>query len=281
MSLCVLVDRAIVAVAGEEAEGLLNRLVTNSVLGMESGEARYAALLSPQGKIQFDFQVLKHPGGFWLDCRADQATDLAKKLAMFRLRAKVTIEQSDLVVVAAIGEPALSGTAYRDPRHGDLGLRTVVAPDHRPEFAGSADDYEARRVALGVPAGGVDFIYGDSFVHDANLDLLHGIDFGKGCYVGQEVVSRVHHRDSVRKRVVKLRFLGDPPTIGAALTAGPLQIGVLTSLAGQDGLATARLDRLAEAEASHAPVLAGETMVEVTLPTASPTPTQHPAVDDA
>ena len=120
-----------------------------------------------------------------------------------------------------------------------------------------------------MPQGGVDWAYGDTFVHDANLDLLHGVDFDKGCYVGQEVVSRVHHRNSARRRVVKVHFYGAPPSPGMPLAAGEIALGTITSTDGAEGLATARIDRLADAEASKVPVTAGDTLVGVTLPVAS------------
>ena len=274
MPSCQLLDRAVLQVSskgsGKEAETLLNRLFTRTVAGMATGEARYAALLSPQGKLQVDFLVYRTAEGFLLEAPSSEAEALAKKLTMFKLRAKVTISpQPDLAVAANWNEvPAMPGDAYRDPRHPALGARRV-AP--RAALAGLPTDessYEAHRIALGVPKGGVDFVYGDTFVHDANLDLLRGVDFDKGCYVGQEVVSRVHHRNSARKRIVKVRFEGTPPEIGAALTAGPAQIGTLTSLAGHAGLASARLDRLAEAEAESQPVHAGDSLVEVTPPAA-------------
>ncbi len=272
MAHSLLTDRALLLVSGEEAEALLNRLFTRNVAGMRVGEARYAALLTPQGKLMVDFLVYRRADGFLLDTPASEAEALAKKLTMFKLRAKVTIApQPDLAVAAAWGEApnGTPGDTYRDPRHPALGLRLVAA---REAFAGvPADDdtYETHRIALGVPKGGVDFPYGDTFVHDANLDLLHGVDFDKGCYVGQEVVSRVHHRNSARKRIVKVHFDGTPAEIGAALTAGPAQIGTLTSLAGHDGLATARLDRLAEAAAENQAVHAGTALVAIIAPEAS------------
>ena len=269
---CQLPDRAIVAVTGEEAESLLNRLVTNSVLGMEGGAARYAALLSPQGKLLFDFLVLRSHDGYWLDGPADLATELARKLTLFKLRAKVAIAlEPDLAVAASWGGPLMEapGQAFRDPRHDRLGYRIVAAPDRLASMGADTAAYEAHRIGLGVPRGGIDWPYGDTFVHDANLDLLHGVDFGKGCYVGQEVVSRVHHRNSARKRVVKLHFYGAVPEVGAPLAAGDAMLGTVTSLAGDEGLAAARVDRLAEAEASKVPVTAGETLVGVTLPAAS------------
>lgn len=272
MPYCLLPDRAIVAVIGEDAEGLLNRLLTKSVLEMAPNGARYAALLSPQGKLLFDFLVYRRPQGFWLDAPADLAAELTRKLTLFKLRAKATISvEAELAVAASWGGVLMEapGPAFRDPRHDRLGYRIVAAP---AALAGTGDDtaaYEAHRIALGVPRGGIDWPYGDTFVHDANLDLLHGVDFDKGCYVGQEVVSRVHHRNSARKRIVKLHFYGTPPAAGTSLVAGEAGLGTVTSVNEDEGLATARIDRLAEAELTKVPVMAGETLVGVTLPAVS------------
>ncbi len=270
MSTCVLHDRVVIAVSGDDAEGFLNRLLTNSMLAMRIDEARYAALLSPQGKLLFDFLVVRRPEGFWIDCRREQAADLARRLTMFKLRAKVAIadRSAELAVAVQWGDPLRNapGLAFRDPRHDGLGHRIIAPADALDRFEGDVGAYQAHRIALGVPEGGLDFVYGDTFVHDANLDLLHGVDFDKGCYVGQEVVSRVHHRKSARKRVVRIHFYGDPAPSGALLMAGPLRIGEITSLAAHEGLASARIDRLAEAGAANVPVTANETLVSVTLP---------------
>ena len=268
----LLPDRAIVAVTGEDAEGLLNRLLTKSVVGMESNEARYAALLSPQGKLLFDFLVYRRPQGFWLDAPRDLAAELARKLTLFRLRAKATISvEAGLAVAASWGGVLMEapGPAFRDPRHDRLGYRIVAETHELAPMGEAAAAYEAHRIALGVPRGGVDWPYGDTFVHDANLDLLHGVDFDKGCYVGQEVVSRVHHRNSARKRIVKLHFYGAPPIPGTPISAGEAALGTVTSVIEGEGLAAARIDRLAEAELSKVPVMAGETLVGVTLPASS------------
>ena len=272
MKSCRLIDRGIVSVSGDDAESFLNRLVTNSVLGMGDGEARYAALLSPQGKLLFDFLVYARPGGFWLDVARVQTAELARKLTMFKLRAKVSIGARDELAVAATWGGALMkapGVAFRDPRHNDLGTRIVAESDRLLSFADDGTAYGAHRIALGIPEGGIDFVYGDAFVHDANLDILHGVDFDKGCYVGQEVVSRVHHRGTARKRIVKLAFYGEPPPRGAPIAAGAQQIGEVTSISGREGLAMARIDRLEEAEGIKAPVLAGETLIGVSLPSES------------
>ena len=272
MSECLLDDRAVLVVSGEDAETLLNRLVTNSMLGMAQGTARYAALLSPQGKLEYDFLVVKRDGAFWIDCVREQATALTRKLTMFRLRSKATISvRDDLAVAASWGSALMEapGFAYRDPRHDGLGYRIVAETAALDQFSTDVAAYEAHRIALGVPKGGIDFVYGDTFVHDANVDLLHGVDFDKGCYVGQEVVSRVHHRKSARKRIVKVHFYGDPPEAVAPLTAGTVNVGQITSLAVHEGLATARIDRLAEAEAASMPVTANETLVGIVLPVAA------------
>ena len=272
MSSTLLRDRAIVSVTGEDAEALLNRLFTNSVLGMADREARYAALLSPQGKLLFDFLVYRHDVDFWIDCRRDQAADLTKKLNMFKLRAKAVVQlRDDLAVVANWGGTLLdaAGPAFRDPRHPALGHRIVAPPDRLASLEEDAGAYRAICIALGIPTGGVDWVYGETFVHDANLDLLHGVDFDKGCYVGQEVVSRVHHRSTARKRVAKVHFHGQPAAVGTDLKAGTLHIGQITSRAGHDGLAAIRIDRLQDAASTGLPVTAGDTLVEITLPMAS------------
>ena len=271
MSECLLKDRAIVVVSGEDAETLLNRLLTNSMLAMTQGSARYAALLSPQGKLEFDFLVVKRDGAFWIDCLREQAAPLAHKLTMFRLRSKATIGvEEDLAVAASWGGALMEapGFAYRDPRHDGLGYRIVAETATLAGFSPDVAAYEAHRIALGVPRGGVDFVYGDTFLHDANVDLLHGVDFDKGCYVGQEVVSRVHHRKSARKRIVKVHFYGDPPEAGAPLTAGAVNVGQITSLSAHEGLATARTDRLADAEAAQMPVTVDDTLVGIVVPIA-------------
>lgn len=272
MTRCLFTDRGVIAVTGSDAEPLLNRLFTNSVLEMAPGSARFAALLSPQGKLQHDFFVVKQTDGFLIDCVGDQTEDLVKKLTMFRMRAKATIsDRSAELGVAGAFDTVLMvapGVAFRDPRHNALGYR-IIAPHHAlRDFAdaGGADAYETHRIACGVPKGGVDFEYGDTFVHDANMDLLHGVDFKKGCYVGQEVVSRVYHRKSARKRVVRLHFHGEPPAPGAHVSAGATALGAVSSLSGHEGLATLRIDRFAEAVDAKIPVTVNDTLVEVALP---------------
>ena len=257
METAFLDDRGIVEVEGQDARALLHRLVTSDVAGLARGQARYAALLSPQGKVAADFLVFEATpeGGadcFLLDVPTAQAPDLARKLTMYRLRAVVRIadRSGDLGVTAHW--PA--GPGFRDPRHPDLGTRAIGPRSQADPEARLR--YDAHRIALGIPDGGRDFAYGDAFPHDANLDRLGGVDFGKGCYVGQEVVSRVHHRGTARKRIVQVGFDGPAPAPGSDITVGGITIGTMGTSAGARGLATVRLDRAADAAALGAPALA-------------------------
>jgi tRNA-modifying protein YgfZ len=273
---CLLGDRGVIEVAGAGATGFLQRLITNSVLNIPKGEGRYAGLLTPQGKLLFDFFVVPLPegpgAGYLIDCAGEQTADLVKRLNLHKMRAKIGIEdQSKKFAVAAIfrGEAAadIEGVCYRDTRGPSMGLR-VIAPREALAKLDRADAsrYEAHRIAQGVPKGGVDFRYGDAFVHDVNLDLMNGVDFEKGCYVGQEVVARVHYRNSARKRIVKIHFDGPAPAQGTQITAGESNIGEAGSTAGREGLAMVRLDRLEVARAAGVALKAGDVAVDVVVP---------------
>ena len=260
-------DRGVVRVEGEDAPHFLQGLVTNDVLALAADQARYAALLTPQGKILFDFLVVRAPGeagaAFLLDCAAAQAGDLVKRLGFYKLRAKVAIvdESADRGVVAFWrGEPenGPGGVFYVDPRASGLGGRAIL-PRAKAVAVGEADvaQYEALRIGLGVPEGGVDFAYGDAFPHDADMDLLNGLDFEKGCYVGQEVVTRMRRRGEARKRVARVTLDGPAPAPGAAVTDGELPVGVLGSSSGRRALALLRLDRVEQAKAAGRRLSAG------------------------
>jgi folate-binding protein YgfZ len=247
----LLPDRSVLRVAGEDAASFLHGLVTNDVEHLAVGKARYAALLTPQGKILFDFFIYRAAESFLVDCPSASAADLVKRLGFYRLRAKVTIADLSAdkrIAVCWRSEPdAVEGFVFVDPRDARLGFRAIL-PRAAAALDGRPADYEAHRIALGVPKGGVDFPYGDAFPHDANMDLLQGVDFEKGCYVGQEVVSRMRHRGGVRKRIVKVRLAAPGPVPGAAILAGETTVGALGSTAGGEGLALVRIDRLTEAK---------------------------------
>ncbi len=272
----LLADRGVIRIAGTEATAFLHRLATNSMLGIRQGEGRYAALLTAQGKLIFDFFVVPLPegpeAGYLLDCVKDQIPDLSNKLNFHKLRAKITIEDlSNTLAVAAIwsdaGPRQFDGVAFADPRLPALGFRLIAAPADLAKFATAPQEvYEARRIALGVPKGGIDFAYGDAFVHDADLDWLNGVDFQKGCYPGQEVVARVHFRNSARKRILKVRFDGPPPLPGSDVMMGDVSIGQVGSTSGSEGLAMLRLDRLEDAKSAGIRLKAGDASLDVAGP---------------
>ena len=253
-------DRGVARVDGEDAAEFLQGLLTNDVARLGAGEARYAALLSPQGKILFDFLVVRAPGeagaAFLIDCAGAQAGELARRLGFYKLRAKVAIADASAGhgVVAYWGaepEGASGGLLYADPRARGLGWRAIL-PRAEAAAVGAAElaEYEALRIGLGVPKGGVDFAYGEAFPHDADMDLLHGVDFEKGCYVGQEIVARMRRRGEARKRVARVTLDGPAPPPGAAVTDGELTVGALGSSSGRSALALLRLDRVEAAKAA-------------------------------
>lgn len=260
-------DRGVISVDGEEATAFLQGLLTNDVERLEEGEARYAGLLTPQGKILFDMLVVRPPSrtgaAFLIDCAAAHSADLARRLGFYKLRSKVSIadESRERAVVAAWGEApdeAPDWVLYGDPRDSRLGWRAIMSRNTAIAIGDAlAPAYEALRIGAGVPKGGVDFVYGDAFPHDANFDLLHGVDFDKGCYVGQEVVSRMKHRATARKRIQRVRLIAEPAAPGTPVLDGELAVGTLGSSSGREALAMLRLDRVEDARASGRELAAG------------------------
>ena len=262
MKAAFLPDRGVVKVSGDGARDFLNGLVTTDVTLLRPGLGRFGALLTPQGKIIVDFLVTEapsgHGGGFLIDCPRVLAQGLADKLLVYRLRAKVTIENlSDSLGVLAAwdGDFAMRpDLAFADPRSAALGWRILVPEELKQKVADligaelvDSAAYDAHRIASGVPRGGLDFMYGDAFPHETNMDRLHGVDFDKGCYVGQEVVSRVQHRGTARTRTVRIVLEGFSPEPGTAVLAGDKAVGTIGSTAGHNGLALIRIDRAADA----------------------------------
>jgi len=263
----LLEDRGVVRVSGADATGFLQGLLTNDVERLKASQARYAALLSPQAKILFDMIVVSEPDGdgpaYLLDCAAAQAADLAKRLGFYKLRSKAAIadESADRAVVAFWGgEPEHDPGAivYADPRDPRLGWRAIL-PRAKAVAIGSqhVSEYEGLRIGVGAPKGGIDFAYGDTFPHDANFDLLQGVDFDKGGYVGQEVVSRMKHRGTARKRIARVKTAGPAPAPGTPILDRELAVGTLGSSSGREALALLRLDRIEDATAAGRTLSAG------------------------
>jgi hypothetical protein len=264
MKAALLPDRGIIKVSGETTRSFLNGLFTSDIGEVTPGIARYAALLTPQGKIIADFIVTEAEaedgGGFFLDCPRALVRTLMERLNLYKLRTKIAIEDAseDLGVMAVWGGTAATdnGLVYPDPRLPALGLRVILPAPSAADVAGDIgatlvdeSQYEAHRIALGVPRGGLDFIYSDAFPHDADMDQFGGVDFKKGCYVGQEVVSRVEHRGSARMRVVPVRYDEHAPEAGIPVMLGEKTVGTMGSSTGGKGLALLRLDRIDNADA--------------------------------
>jgi folate-binding protein YgfZ len=218
-----------------------------------------------------------HGGGFLIDVPRVLAQGLADKLGFYKLRAKVAVENiSDSMGVLAAwdGEPATKpDLAFADPRHEALGWRILVPEELKQKVADligadlvDSDAYEVHRIALGVPRGGLDFMYSDAFPHETNMDRLHGVDFDKGCYVGQEVVSRMQHRGTARTRIVRVTLEDFSPETGISVLGGDKQLGTMGSTAGGHGLALLRIDRVADAlDAGHS-LTAGGLAIRLTDP---------------
>ena len=272
MKAALLPDRGVVKVAGDDARKFLNGLLTADMAKVTPQSARYAALLTPQGKIIVDCivaEVAPEDGaGLFLDCPRALAPTLTDRLNFYKLRAKTIVEDlsETLGVLAAWDGEATTdyGLVYRDPRLPALGLRVMVPPHLAAEAAADlgaelvdARAYEAHRIALGIPRGGLDFVYNDAFPHEADMDQLGGVDFDKGCYVGQEVVSRMEHRGTARNRVVPVAYEAFAPEAGVPVSAGERQVGTMGSSAAGRGLALLRLDRIADAQAAATPLVAG------------------------
>lgn len=252
--------RGVLEVSGPEARTFLDRIVTCDVDPVAPGRAAFGALLSPQGKILADFILFARSGEtFLLDTPASCLADLAKRLTLYKLRAKIAIvdRTADLAVMAGWDEegPPDAVASAPDPRLAALGWRAIVPRGESSE--GDAAGYEARRIRLGIPEGGRDFAFGDAFPHEVLMDQLRGVAFDKGCYVGQEVVSRMQHRGTARTRIVPVRYAREAPPPGSEITAGGRAIGRTGSALGSQGLATLRLDRAADALAAGDPLEAG------------------------
>ncbi len=244
-----LTDRSLLRLSGSEVVSFLQNLITCDIENLEVSEAGFGALLSPQGKILFDFFVLREDDNFIFDTATNQRDNLFKRLMFYKLRANVDIELDarQVFVFWQGAEPH----GFTDPRHPDLGgrLYSETIPTNAVQ-----NSWEINRIDVGIPQSGIDFELGAVFPHDVLMDQFNnderstGIDFSKGCYVGQEVVSRMQHRGTARNRVVKVHCDShDLPPKSTEISAGGKTIGTLGGAVGQHGLAIVRIDRAASA----------------------------------
>jgi tRNA-modifying protein YgfZ len=278
--IALLPDRGIVTVKGEDAEKLIQGLISNDMALLATQAALHTGVLSPQGKILFDMFVVKAPDGYCLETAREMTTRLVEHFLRYKLRAKADVADAcaDYTVAAVWGapyEPKGQGTQpiwFADPRLPELGYREFVTIDSDWALAGHAADsgtpqeYHAHRIALGVPEGGKDYAFGDTYPHEALFDELNGVSFKKGCFIGQEVVARMEHRGTARKRVVPVVAATPLPAPGAAVVAGSVEIGRLGSVVNGRGLALLRLDRAAEMKEKGEVMRAGTVPVQIEIP---------------
>lgn len=267
--LALLSDRAVLEITGPDAVSFLQGLVTNDVTKVSPAASAWAALLSPQGKYLFDFLVFARPegDGFLLDAEADRADMLAKRLSMYRLRAKVEIApRPDLNVYAAWGDGPHPEAAIADPRLPALGHRWIA--EGGLATTASAEEYEAHRLALGVPNGSRDIGIDKMLWLETNAAELNGVDFRKGCYVGQENTARMYHRSKVRKRLMPVRLSAPVEEDATLRTAEGKDAGELRSHANGRGIAFLRMEYVE----ANAPLTLGGSAVEVVWPEWLPAP---------
>lgn len=233
-------DRAVLSITGKDTHDFLQRVITTDMSGLEPGEIRAGALLTPQGKILVDFLIHSRQDGVWIDVWQEAADSLLKRLTLYRLRAEAQIELAgDRTVVVGTGHP--------DPRSDALPARAVLEPGDRPDGAAGQAKLE---IAAGVPAFGRDYGEADVFPTDVNLDLYGGIGWKKGCFIGQEVLSRMKRRGTIRKRSARISGPAARWSVGVDLVAGELTIGQLTSVDQSHAIARIRTDRLEKADAA-------------------------------
>jgi len=243
----ILKNRAAVALNGPEAAGFLQGLITNNIHAAEGGKAIYAALLTPQGKYLFDFFIFGAGEGFLFDCEAARLDELIKRLTFYKLRADVTIEDisGKTDIWAFADDPGLKGSVYPDPRiDGRMGFRGFLPKGEKVEETWAFEDYEAARLGLGLPDGSRDIEVDKRFILEANFAELGGVDFNKGCYVGQEMTARMTYRGSLKKRLLPVTLGGALPAPGDALLSGGKDAGHFCSGAGNAAIALIRLEYL-------------------------------------
>jgi folate-binding protein YgfZ len=243
-------SRALIAVSGPDWRGFLQGLLTQDVETMAPGQARFAALLTPQGRLLYDLFVVGRQDGCWLDVLAEHRAAIIQRLMMYRLRAKVEIAADETPVSILYSDhPDAGGTDpgdgwVADPRLPALGWRGYGAS--APKGAVIADEAarEAAKLRLGVP-GPADWGSDRTYPIEANFDLLNGIDFQKGCFVGQETTSRMKRRGQIKSRMLPIAFEGPAPTPGSEVLAGTLRAGEVLSGGEGRAIALLRLDRAA------------------------------------
>jgi folate-binding protein YgfZ len=298
-SYTILQHRAVVTLAGPDVRSFLQGIVSNDVARVSTERALWNAFLTPQGKFLHEFFLVERPAAaedvqgdaplFWLDCEAERRADLLRRLKLYKLRAKVELSDTgeDLAVAVLFGDGVpealglaggdlgracdfAGGVAFLDPRLPGLGARALLpreGAEHALRTAGltaaGLDDYDGLRIALGVPDGSRDLEVEKSLLLESGFDELNGLDWDKGCYMGQELTARTRYRGLVKKRLLPVEIDGPAPEPGTPVLSGEREAGVLRSTANGRGLALLRLEYLGE---EAAPLTAGEARLRAVKP---------------
>ncbi|MFC2953762.1 YgfZ/GcvT domain-containing protein [Marinicaulis aureus] len=253
-------DRTVIRLSGEDRYSFLQGIVTQDVERLKAEPAIFSALLTPQGKILFDFLIAAEGDALLIDCDSAAADALVKRLSLYKLRAKVSFEILAERSVAVSAEEFEGG--FPDPRHAGLGWRAFMTN----ETPAADSVYDRRRIALDVPEFGKDFGGDEVFLTDVNYDVLNGVNYKKGCFIGQEVSSRMKRKGDVRRRTLIAKFDGAAPAKGAPVTAGASTLGDISSSADGTALAQIRLDRWEKAKAESTPVMCGDKELLLEIP---------------
>lgn len=240
----VLEDRAVITLSGQDRKTLLQGIITNNLDLLKDGDGLYSALLTPQGKFLNDFFLFENEETIYLDCEAKSSNDLFRRLMMYRLRSNVeielTVETYDVItsMQQIVGEPV----SFVDPRHSNMGYRIIAT---KGKYDGSDEPYHERRISLGIPEGTYDFIPDKSTIHEGHFEEINGVDFEKGCYVGQEVIARMKYRGKIKKAMFPVTLSGPAPDFGSEITDEKSnKIGDLRSNCGKNAIALFRLQNL-------------------------------------
>lgn len=290
----ILATRGVLRVAGPDVRPFLQGVISNDITKVTRDRAIWAALLTPQGKFLHEFFIAADPAAsddatLLLECEAARRDDLRRRLSLYKLRAKVTLDDAsdDYVVAALFGQTALTslglagepgsakafggGLVFVDPRLGALGARAILPRNHAESVLAEAgfameptERYERLRLSLGVPEGSRDLEVEKALLLENGFDELHGVDWGKGCFVGQELTARMKYRALVKKRLLPVAIAGAAPEPGTAVLADGKEAGVLRSVSGDRGLALLRLEHVTGNAA--APLRAGDAVLTVEQP---------------
>lgn len=291
LSHAILGNRGILRITGEDRVAFLQGLVSNDVAKVTAEQAVYSALLTPQGKFLHDFFIAASGDDLLIDCEGDRRDDLFRRLRMYRLRSKVELTDvtGEMAVHVLFGEGAATslgadgkagtaficgdGTGFVDPRFADAGIRLILPQGAAPEGIGDAaeateEDYDTWRLALGLPDGSRDMVVEKAILLESGFEDLHGVDFDKGCYMGQELTARTKYRGLVKKKLMPVTLNGPAPETGTPVLAGDREVGEIRSVRGERAIALIRLDAL-EGDAEIELVANGTRVLPETAPWAS------------